>query len=58
MRREAGRFVFPDLSALNEKYVPVISADPDNRTFEAIVTKDHAVGERIRPTIEKPPGRG
>ncbi|MBM4019853.1 MAG: hypothetical protein FJ288_16285 [Planctomycetes bacterium] len=29
----------------------VISVDPDNQTFEAIVTKDHADGERIRPTI-------
>ena len=29
----------------------VISVDPDNQTFEAIVAKDHAAGERIRPTI-------
>jgi hypothetical protein len=24
----------------------VITADPDNQTFDAIVTKDHAAGER------------
>jgi len=31
--------------------VKVISVDPDTQTFDAIVTKDHADGERIRPTI-------
>jgi hypothetical protein len=31
--------------------VKVITADPNNQTFDAIVTKDHADGERIRPTI-------
>jgi hypothetical protein len=31
--------------------VLVISVDPVNQTFDAIVTRDHAVGERIRPTI-------
>jgi hypothetical protein len=25
--------------------------DPDYQTFDAIVTKDHPVGARIRPTI-------
>lgn len=29
----------------------VISADPDIQTLDAIVTKDHTDGERIRPTI-------
>ena len=29
----------------------VISVDPNNQTFEAIVSQDHAAGERIRPTI-------
>ncbi|MCL4797534.1 MAG: hypothetical protein KJZ84_23420 [Bryobacteraceae bacterium] len=29
----------------------VIAADPDNQTFDAIVMKDHADGERIRPAI-------
>jgi len=35
----------------------VISVDPENQTFDAIVTKDHAVGERIRPTIWPAPAR-
>ncbi|HOQ47917.1 MAG TPA: hypothetical protein PK157_21590 [Bryobacteraceae bacterium] len=48
---EAGKFIFLDLGGANEEYVKVISADPDDQTFEAIVTLDHAAGERIRPTI-------
>ncbi len=47
----AGGFVFLDPGGVNEEYVRVISIDPENQTFQAIVTKDHAVGERIRPTI-------
>ncbi len=47
----AGSFVFLDPGGANEEYVRVISVDPENQTFEAIVTKDHAAGERIRPTI-------
>jgi hypothetical protein len=47
----AGGFVFLDPGEANEEYVRVISADPENQTFDAIVTKDHAAGERIRPTI-------
>jgi hypothetical protein len=47
----AGSFVFLDPGGVNEEYVRVISVDPENQTFQAIVTKDHAVGERIRPTI-------
>jgi hypothetical protein len=47
----AGGFVFLDPGGTNEEYVRVISVDPENQTFEAIVTKDHAAGERIRPTI-------
>ncbi|MEB2363719.1 MAG: hypothetical protein OZ929_20450 [Bryobacterales bacterium] len=47
----AGSFVFLDPGGANEEYVRVISADAENQTFEAIVTKDHAVGERIRPAI-------
>jgi hypothetical protein len=31
--------------------VKVITTDPDNQTFDAIVTRNHADGERIRPTI-------
>ena len=46
-----GGFVFLDPGGANEEYVRVISIDPENQTFEAIVTKDHAAGERIRPTI-------
>ena len=47
----AGQFVFLDPGGQNEEYVKVITADPNNQTFDAIVTKDHAAGERIRPTI-------
>ncbi len=47
----AGQFVFLDPGGANEEYVKVITADPDNQTFDAVVTKDHADGERIRPTI-------
>jgi hypothetical protein len=47
----AGGFVFLDPGGANEEYVRVISVDPENQTFDAIVTKDHAAGERIRPTI-------
>jgi hypothetical protein len=47
----AGSFVFLDPGGVNEEYVRVISADPESQTFDAIVTKDHAAGERIRPTI-------
>jgi hypothetical protein len=39
---EAGKFVSIDLGGQNEEYVKVISADPDNQTFDAIVTPDHA----------------
>ena len=46
-----GGFVFLDPGAANEEYVRVINVDPENQTFDAIVTKDHAAGERIRPTI-------
>jgi hypothetical protein len=47
----AGGFVFLDPGGTNEEYVRVISVDPENQSFEAVVTKDHATGERIRPTI-------
>jgi hypothetical protein len=46
-----GGFVFLDPGGANEEYVRVISADPENQSFQAIVTKDHAAGERIRPTM-------
>jgi hypothetical protein len=48
---EAGKFIFIDLGGTNEEYVKVISADPENQTFDAIVTRNHADGERIRPAI-------
>jgi hypothetical protein len=47
----SGGFAFLDPGGANEEYVRVISVDPENQAFDAIVTKDHAVGERIRPTI-------
>ena len=43
--------LFRSPGGANEEYVKVIDADPDNQTFDAVVTKDHADGERIRPTI-------
>ncbi len=46
-----GGFVFLDPGGANEEYVRVMSVDPENQSFEAIVTKDHAAGERISPTI-------
>jgi hypothetical protein len=48
---DAGKFIFIDLGGPNEEYVQLISVDPDNQTFDAIVTQDHAASERIRPTI-------
>jgi hypothetical protein len=47
----AGGFIFLDPGGANEEYVRVISADPQNQSFQAIVTKDHSAGELIRPTI-------
>jgi hypothetical protein len=47
----AGSFVFLDPGGTNEEYARVISVDPENQSFQAVVTKDHAAGERIRPTI-------
>ena len=48
---EVGRFVHIDLGYANEEYVQVLSVDPDNQTFDAIVTGDHLLGESIRPAI-------
>jgi hypothetical protein len=47
----AGSFVFLDPGDTNEEYVRAVSVDPENQSFQAVVTKDHAAGERIRPTI-------
>jgi hypothetical protein len=48
---EPGKFLHINPGGANEEYVQVISADPDNQTFDAIVTQDHAAGERMRPSI-------
>ena len=48
---EPGNFIHINPGGANQEYVQVISADPDNQTFDAIVTQDHAAGERIRPTV-------
>ena len=48
---EVGRFVFFDLGGAAEECVEVIAADPENQTFEAIVTKNHPEGTQIRPCI-------
>ena len=29
----------------------MLAADPDNQTFTAVFTKDHAMGATVRPTI-------
>lgn len=48
---EAGRFIHIDLGGANEEYVMVLAVDPNNQTFDAIVTEDHLLGESIRPAI-------
>jgi len=48
---DVGKFVFIDLGTANEEYVQVISVDPAAQRFTAIVTKNHAADERLRPTI-------
>jgi hypothetical protein len=48
---EAGKFIHINPGGASEEYVQLISVDPDNQTFDAIVTQDHAAGEGIRPTI-------
>jgi hypothetical protein len=58
---EPGKFIHINPGGAHEEYVQVISVDPDNQTFDAIVTQDHAAGERIRPTIDQirsPPQSG
>ncbi len=47
----SGQFVFLDPGGANEEYAHVLSVDPEAQTFEAVVTLDHAAGERIRPAI-------
>jgi hypothetical protein len=48
---EPGKFIHINPGGASEEHVQLISVDPDNQTFDAIVTQDHAAGERIRPTI-------
>jgi len=48
---EVGKFAFIDFGVPNEEYVKVTSVDPDHQTFDAVVTSNHALGARIRPTI-------
>jgi hypothetical protein len=51
MGLEAGKSIFIDLGGPFEEYVKVIGTDPANQAFDAIVTRNHADGERVRPTI-------
>jgi hypothetical protein len=48
---DVGEFVHVNLGKADEEYVQVLAADPDNQTFDAIFTKDHALGATVRPTI-------
>jgi len=48
---DVGEFVHINLGQPDEEYVQVLAADPDNQTFTAIFTKDHAPGATVRPTI-------
>ena len=48
---DVGEFVHINLGQPDEEYVEVLAADPDNQTFTAIFTKDHALGATVRPTI-------
>ena len=48
---DVGEFVHIDLGGPNEEYVEVLAADPENQTFTGVISKDHALGERVRPTI-------
>jgi hypothetical protein len=48
---DVGEFVHIDLGGPNEEYVEVLAADPENQTFTAVISKNHELGERVRPTI-------
>jgi hypothetical protein len=48
---DVGQFVHVGPGTANEEYVQVTAADPDNQTFTAIFTKNHADGDNVRPTI-------
>jgi len=46
-----GEFVHINLGKADEEYVQILAADPEHQTFDAIFTKDHIGGARVRPTI-------
>jgi len=48
---DVGEFVHIDLGGPNEEYVKVLAAEPENQTLTAVISKEHALGERVRPTI-------
>jgi len=48
---DVGEFVHINLGHADEEYVEVLAADPDNQTFTAVFTRDHALGATVRPTI-------
>ncbi len=48
---DVGEFVHINLGRADEEYVQILAADPDNQTFTAVFTKDHALGATVRPTI-------
>ncbi len=45
-----GEFVHISLGLADEEYVQVLATDPDNQTVME-VSKDHAIGAAVRPTI-------
>jgi hypothetical protein len=47
----AADFVFLEFGVANEEHVNVMSVDTVNRTFTAIVTRNHPAGSSIRPSI-------
>jgi hypothetical protein len=48
---DVGEFVHINLGKADEEYVQVLAADPENQTFTAVFTKEHAMGATVRPTI-------
>lgn len=48
---DVGEFVHINLGNDDEEYVQVLAADPDNQTFDAVFTRNHALGATVRPTI-------
>jgi len=48
---DVGEFVHISLGQADEEYVKVPAADTDDQTFTAVLTKDHAMGATVRPTV-------